>query len=241
MALQHEWLTTQRQRGRVILRFVWHCVQVTRSFLLLGPRWVWLQSHEWAWFSGLFLGGFGIAGTKVADWTIKYVFPAPDDDPKKVAETDPKEVDDLWGISVSDVSTNVRSNIKQTPTFKKEEGKLHEQAYLKEDEQKRLYDILKEIKKLKDLTPKLDQTSFGQAKYRYKTETITYSGSDSAISWKYWFENNDNQDVGHGNSDPFSINQLSKDSKAVLLRLNHDIELSVDDACNRGLAAPSTP
>lgn len=35
--------------------------QCTR-FLLLGPKWAWLQSHEWAWFSGLLLGGFTVAG-----------------------------------------------------------------------------------------------------------------------------------------------------------------------------------
>lgn len=29
---------------------------------LFGPRWAWLQAHKWAWFGGLFLGGFTVAG-----------------------------------------------------------------------------------------------------------------------------------------------------------------------------------
>ncbi len=30
-------------------------------FALLGPRYVWLRSHTWAWYSGLFLGGVAIS------------------------------------------------------------------------------------------------------------------------------------------------------------------------------------
>lgn len=42
------------RRGSRVASSIW-------SFLLLGPRWAWLQAHEWLWFGVLLLGGFTVA------------------------------------------------------------------------------------------------------------------------------------------------------------------------------------
>ena len=173
-----------------------------------------------------------VTGQMVKDWTVDYDFQGSTSD-----TTGPAYPTSIY-VS-EDLDTNVRGNIRRTAIFKTEVNKLHEQAYLKEDEQKRVYDILKELKKLKPLSQQPAQSSFGQVTYQYKKESITYFRSDSAILWRYSFEGK-NHDAGSGVSDRLSITDLSQDSQVALRKLDIKIELSVDDACNDGEAELST-
>jgi hypothetical protein len=174
-----------------------------------------------------------VTGHMVKDWTVDYDFQGSTSD-----TTGPAYPTSIY-VS-EDLNTNFRSDIRSTTAFKKEVDKLREQTYLKEDEQKRLYDILKEIKKLKDLTPKPTQGSYGPYAYRNTKESITYSHSDAEVYWRYSLQGNNNQEAGLDVKGPYSVKDLSGDSRAVLRNLDIKIGSSVDNACNDGEAELST-